>query len=50
MVWKAKVTKQAKCYAGMAAAMDAVTEMTVKFPKDTRFQVPTTVLLKMPRH
>jgi hypothetical protein len=50
-VRKAQVTKQTKCYAGKTAAMDAVTEMTVKCSKDktnARFEVLKVVLLKMP--
>lgn len=45
---KAQVTKQAKCYVGKAAAMDAVTEMTAKCSKgktNTKFEVLTAVLL-----
>ena len=50
---KAQVTKQAKCNAGKAAAMDGVTEMTGKCSKDktnARFEVLTAMLLKMPGH
>jgi hypothetical protein len=52
-VRKAQVTKQAKCYACKAAAMDAVTEMTIKCSKhktNARFELLTAVLLEMPCH